>query len=158
MPTIYRIVHRNYADDPYSGEGGLHAASRWSWRGRRVSYAADTLALATLETLARAGSLERLSEMMYAPADLDEAAVKTLSRETLPPGWDRRPPGDASREVGDQWLKAASSVALRVPSVMIPKGTNFVLNPAHANFSDALSPSEARPLALDPRLAERLSR
>lgn len=155
MPTIYRIVHREYAGDPYSGEGGLHAASRWAHRGRLVSYAAGTLALAALETLAGAGRLARLKEMVYAPADLDDAAVEALLGDDLPDGWDRRPPGSASRNVGDEWLEAKSSVALRVPSVMLPEGANYVLNPAHPSFSDALSVGAVQPLDLDPRLAER---
>ena len=157
MPTVYRIVHRKYADAPYSGEGGLHASSRWSRRGRLVSYAAGTLALATLETLAGARRFARLQELVYVPAELDAEAVEPLSRERLPAGWDRRPPGAPSRRLGAEWLEANSSVALRVPSAMLPEGHNYVLNPSHSGFYKALSVHEARALNLDPRLTERFS-
>jgi RES domain-containing protein len=155
--SVYRIAHRKYADAPYSGEGGLHAAGRWSRRGRLVSYAADTLTLATLEMLARARRLTRLKEMAYAPARLHDEAVETLRREDLPSGWDRRPPGRASRDLGEAWLDEAAAIALRVPSVMLPEGANYVLNPAHPDFVEALAVGDARPLDLAARLTERLS-
>jgi RES domain-containing protein len=153
---IYRIVHRKYAADPYSGKGGLHAASRWASRGRRVSYASESLALAAVEKIAGAGHLNRLGEMVYVAADLDRQAVRTLSREERPAGWDEQPPSLASREVGDEWLSQRASVALRVPSVVLPEGWNYVLNPAHADFGTALSIHEPQQLRLDPRVLEQL--
>lgn len=153
---IFRIVHRKYAEDPYSGSGGLYAASRWASLGQLVSYASESLALAALEKIAGAGRLARLGEMVYAPAELDEDAVQNISREELPTGWDQRPPGKASREVGDQWLRRADTVALRVPSVILPEGGNYLLNPAHPDFDTALAVYEARSLELDPRVLERL--
>lgn len=158
MPTIriFRIVHRKYADEPFSGKGGLYAASRWASRGRLVSYASESLALATLEKIAGTGRLGRLGEMVYLAADLDEAAIQVTPSEELPEGWDRRPPGRASRALGDQWLQGRASVALRVPSVVLPEGWNYAINPAHPDFEAALTTREAEPLELDPRVLERL--
>jgi RES domain-containing protein len=153
---VFRIVHRTYAADPYSGRGGLHANSRWASRGRLVSYAADNLALATLEMIAGAGSMKRLREMVYAPADIADRALLLPNRDEFPDGWDRRPPGPASRSYGDRWLTAGDSVALRVPSVTLPEGWNVVLNPSHADFSGAVTIGDSRPLDLDPRILSRL--
>ena len=153
---VFRIVHRKYAADPYSGRGGLHANSRWASRGRLVSYAADNLALATLEMIAGAGSMKRLREMVYAPADIADRALLRPDRDEFPDGWDRRPPGPASRSYGDRWLTAGDSVALRVPSVTLPEGWNVVLNPSHADFGRAVTIGDSRPLDLDPRILSRL--
>ena len=68
----------------------------------------------------------------------------------------RRPPGSASRAVGDLWLQAKSSAALRVPSVVLPEGWNYLLNPTHSHFDDVLSVHQAKPLDLDPRIVTRL--
>jgi RES domain-containing protein len=153
---IVRIVHQKYKDTPYSGEGGFYASGRWHRQGRLVSYAAESLSLATLEILAGAGSLQRLQEMVYVPAHLDSDAVKTLSSADLPSGWDRHPPGAPSRDVGDAWLESAETVALEVPSVLFPEEErNYVLNPAHPHFEDALSIENPSPLRLDPRILER---
>lgn len=156
MPRIYRITHRRYASEPYSGKGGLHAAGRWASQGQLVSYAADSLALAVLEQIGRTGSIRRLKELVYVPADLQAEAITAPARADLPSGWDSRPPRQASRSFGDEWLDIRASVALRVPSVMIPEGYNYVLNPAHPDFEERVSVHEAAPLELDPRITERL--
>jgi RES domain-containing protein len=149
-------LHQKYAGEPFSGKGGLYASSRWASRGQLVAYAAESLALATLEKIAGVGTLNRLSEMVYVPADLREEDVRPITKSELPGGWDRRPPGAASREVGDRWLRENASVALRVPSVTLPEGSNYVLNPTHPRFEDALTIHAPSPLKLDPRVMKRL--
>ena len=159
MPTrrIIRIVHQQHQDAPYSGEGGLYASGRWHHQGRLVSYAAPSLALATLEILAGIGSMKRLGEMVYVPAHLETVAINSVSARDLPEGWDRRPPGDPSQNFGDEWLKAGEDVALEVPSVLFPEEeTNFILNPAHADFDRVLSIDDPSTLRLDPRIVETL--
>ena len=153
---IFRVLHQKYADEPFSGKGGLYASSRWASRGQLVAYAAESLALATLEKIAGAGTLNRLSEMVYVPADLREEDVRSRSKSELPDGWDRRPPGAASREVGNRWLRKNESVALHVPSVTLPEGANYVLNPTHPRFADAMTIHAPSPLELDPRVMNRL--
>jgi RES domain-containing protein len=153
---IYRVLHVKYADEPFSGEGGLHASSRWASKGQRVTYAADSLALAVLEKVAGAGRLKRLREMMYVPARLDRDSVQGRERDDLPEGWDRRPPGAASRKVGDRWLQEKQSVALAVPSVTLPEGTNYVLNPDHPGFAEVLTVGSPAQLDLDTRILGKL--
>lgn len=155
---IVRILHRKYASEPFSGKGGLVAPSRWASAGQLVSYAAESLALAALETIAGAGRMGRLTDMVYVAATLNEAAIHAPPKERLPDGWNRRPPGDASRRFGDKWLNAREEVALRVPSVVIPDGWNYVINAAHPHTSEVLTlVEEPKPLELDPRILERLS-
>ena len=36
-----------------------------------------------------------------------------------------------TQAIGDAWLAAGASLLLRVPSVVVPVGWNYVLNPAH---------------------------
>ena len=105
--------------------------------------------------ISRAGSLERLKQMVYVTAELDPRAITTVPRDSLPDGWDRRPPGFASQRFGDGWLSGGLSVALCVPSIVLPEGSNYVLNPTHPDFERAVRISPARPLNLDPRITER---
>ena len=140
--------------EAYSGRGGLYAESRWASRGRPVVYASENLALAALEKIVGAGQLSRLSQMVYVSADLEADAI--LNLEELPAGWDQRPPGQPSRAIGDAWLRSNDSVALRVPSVVVPEGSNFVLNPSHPDFDASVTIHASEPLRLDPRILERL--
>ena len=153
---IFRVLHKKYSAEPFSGKGGLYASSRWASKGQLVSYAAGNLALAALEKIAGAGRLSRLGEMAYVPAELSEEAIQVFGEADLPEGWDRRPPGRASQEIGDRWLQNEESAALRVPSVVLPEGSTYVLNPSHPGFENALTPGNPAPLNLDPRVLSRL--
>lgn len=153
---IFRVLHKKYSSEPFSGKGGLHASSRWASKGQLVSYAAGNLALAVLEKIAGAGRLGRLGEMVYVPAELSEEAVQAIDEPELPEGWDRRPPGRVSQKIGDRWLQAEESAALRVPSVILPEGATCVLNPSHRSFDDVLTPGDPSSLNLDPRILNQL--
>jgi RES domain-containing protein len=37
-------------------------------------------------------------------------------------------------QIGDEWVRAAKSVALAVPSVLSASELNFLLNPRHPDF------------------------
>jgi len=84
-------------------------------------------------------------------AELPDTAIYALATEDLPSGWDRRPPGSALRAFGDRWLATRESVAMRVPSVVIPDGWNYVINAAHPDKSAALT------FVGQPRILEPLS-
>jgi RES domain-containing protein len=39
------------------------------------------------------------------------------------------------RGLGTRWIKEKTSAVLRVPSVVVPRESNFVLNPEHPDFA-----------------------
>ncbi len=41
-----------------------------------------------------------------------------------------------TRPFGDLWVREARSLALAVPSVVVPLSTNYLINPAHAGFAN----------------------
>ena len=55
----------------------------------------------------------------------------------LPPNWDHYIPPASLQEIGRAWASAAESVALRVPSAVIPQGVeqNVLVNPRHPDFN-----------------------
>jgi len=89
--TIYRITHERYAEEPFSGKGGLHYRSRWASKGQLVSYASGHLATATLEKIAGVGRADLLTEMVYVKAEVDRELVDELPEEELPEDWDAPP-------------------------------------------------------------------
>ena len=155
MPTIYRIVHERYRDDPFSGKGGLHHRSRWASKGQLVSYAADHLATATLEKLAGIVRADLMTDMVYAKAEIESEQEGVLAADELPEDWDALPASDATRVIGDTWLDAGSHVLLRVPSVVLPDSYNYVVNAAHPGMSD-LEVVQVAPLLLDNRVLARI--
>jgi RES domain-containing protein len=148
---LYRITHRRYAETPFSGEGGLYYNSRWATKGQRVSYAADHLALATLEKIAGVQRVDLLTEMVYVQAEIPASHVVALADSELPDDWTALPAQEGTRALGDAWLAERRSVLLRVPSVVLPHSYNYVVNAAHPD-ARKLKIVDTEPLLLDNRV------
>ena len=69
----------------------------------------------------------------------------------LPDGWDAMPPNLVSQSIGDRWLESSRSAVLRVPSVVVPAESNYLLNPRHPDF-DRIEIAAPEVLRVDPRL------
>lgn len=151
MVEVWRITAPEYADTAYSGEGARLWGGRWGSPGYRVVYASGSLALATLEVLAGANDRRRLRGYLAVSATFDERHLELMDAPALPAGWDARPYTAASQAVGDAWLADERSLALRVPSVVVPSEWNVLLNPGHPAFGEVtVGPPTVAPF--DPRL------
>ncbi|MDT8437108.1 MAG: RES family NAD+ phosphorylase [Gemmatimonadota bacterium] len=151
----WRIVKRRFASTAFDGKGAQRFGGRWNSPGRPVVYTSESRALALLEILAGLGSTTPLPAWTLIavrfPKEFALAAVELPGG--LPPGWDAAPPSHVSRQVGDRWLDERASAVLRVPSVIVPAECNFLLNPAHPDFS-GIETGSPEPLRLDPRLGD----
>jgi len=149
--TVWRLTRKTYADDAFSGEGARRFGGRFNSPGTRAIYAAESLALALVETLVGLIDYDDLYQYVFFRVELNTSHVEVLPREDLPDGWDARPPAVASRQVCDAWLGEKRSVALQVPSVVVPYSYNYVLNPGHPAF-DEIEVHDPEELPVDPRL------
>lgn len=149
----WRLVRPAFADPAaaFSGEGARRYGGRWNAPGRAVVYASEHLSLAALETLAHAD--RRRFERGYVAFEVrvPEALVLELRDEDVPADWRARPVSAGARAVGDAWLAQRASVALRVPSVLVPQERNLLLDPAHPRFGDVVV-GPAQPFRFDERL------
>jgi len=147
----WRIVKHRYAEQAFDGEGARINGGRWNSPGSRAVYVSESRALATLEVLAGLGSDAPLVNYSLIGVGFDEDFVSEIDPLDLPEGWNSNPPGPASQGVGDLWLAEERSAVLRVPSVIVPAESNFILNPGHPDFTNiVIDPPET--LRFDPRL------
>lgn len=149
----WRLVRPTYGtpDAAFSGEGARRYGGRWNSPGRPLVYASEHLSLAALETLAHAERSRFQRAYVAFAAQIPADLVLMLRRDDLPSDWRARPNGPGARAVGDAWLEQASSVALLVPSVLVPQEHNLLLNPMHPRFEDVLIGAGA-PFRFDERL------
>lgn len=56
-----------------------------------------------------------------------------------------------TRAIGDPWLAQQRSLALAVPSAVLPDSTNLLIDPLHPGAA-AISVREGQPFRFDPRL------
>jgi len=128
----YRIVKPAWASSALSGEGARLYGGRWNPHGRACVYAAGSRALAVLEMLVHLQGRSRTIPYRILTVEIDDDSISRLGPPS--PGWDARPAGRASQHDGLEWLKAGRTVALLVPSVIIPEESNILLNPNAPGF------------------------
>ncbi len=61
-----------------------------------------------------------------------------------------KPDSSNSRKFGDDWVVSNRTVVLAVPSAVVPRQINYLLNPSHPDFGYSLV--EDQPYLLDVRL------
>lgn len=136
MKRIWRLCKERYAAQAFNGLGAKLYGGRWNEPGSSVVYTADSLALAVLETFAHLDSDLAPDDYVAIAAEVPaRISVKRLRPEALPHDWRNYPAPETLRRFGEDWLRAGKTVVLIVPSVIVPLEENWLLNPAHPDFS-----------------------
>ncbi|NIM41928.1 MAG: RES domain-containing protein [Hydrogenophaga sp.] len=136
--VLWRIATdaREYKADDLDGKGAERTGGRWNRPGRPVVYTASSVALACLETVVHLNAgdlpLNRFLVRIVVPDDV-WAARKVEAAADLPSGWNAIPESRVSLDIGDRWLRNASSALMAVPSVVVPEEFNVLINPMHAH-------------------------
>lgn len=150
MTRLWRCVPEHHRDEAYRGLGGLYVDGRWHNAGRPIVYASTSPGTAVLEALVHSGDLQHLlATHVLLGAGLPGESV--IEAEGLPEAWNAIPFLEATQTYGDAWLQGGASVALRVPSAVVPDD-NILLNPLHEDF--AALQIDAEPIRWDPRLIQ----
>jgi RES domain-containing protein len=150
MLRAWRIVKEKYAATAFDGQGAWLFGGRWNSQGTRVVYASETLSLATLESLVHLNPSVTFKYVAI-PIEFDDTLVKAVAVADLPADWTEEPPPPSTKGIGDQWVKEARSVVLKLPSVIVPSENNYLLNPAHSDFKK-INIGNPKTFAIDPRL------
>lgn len=132
--TAWRITKRKHAKTAFNGSGARKYGGRWNSPGTAIVYAAETQSLAVLEMLVHVEQPDLLQDYVLIGVTISEGLMETLDQTQLPRNWRSAIPSLPLRALGDKWAAEQSSVALRVPSALVPAESNFLLNPAHADF------------------------
>ncbi len=148
---VFRLVRAQYRPALLSGQGGLIADGRWHTAGRPIIYTASCEALAILEVRVHVRRSLPDVEFEMHEIEVPDPTIAELATADLPDNWNRLPPQSASQTIGDRWLAAAPSLALRVPSIHSRSDANLLLNPAHRSAS-RLVRLDSRRYVFDPRL------
>jgi len=151
MPTLWRVVKRAHAATAFDGKAAERFGGRWNSPGRRAVYASATKSLALLEVLVHLDVGRPLPRFVAFAFDVDARLVATLAPGRLPRSWRTAQGVPLTQALGDEWLASGRTLALAVPSSIVPEEKNYVLNPAHPAFAK-LAVGTAAPFVLDPRL------
>ena len=134
----FRIAKRRHAAEAFTGEGARLYGGRWNHPGVPVVYAAETRALAAIETLRHYSGAERRIEFVVFELTIPDRLVSVIRATDLPEGWRSREPSSLTQDLGSAWQRGGRSVALAVPSVHIPEEQCVLLNPEHPDRDKVL--------------------
>ena len=140
MIEAFRIVKTKRAATAFDGEGARRAGGRWNSPGTRMVYLAESIALAALEILVQLDSTSLSAAYSFVPVAFPDSCLVTPGESETPPlpkKWLQTPAPIECALYGDQWCASQRSLVLRVPSVVVPWESNFLLNPAHPDWPKA---------------------
>ena len=127
---VYRIGKRKYAGD-WSGRGAQMAGGRWNRKGIPAIYTSESRALSLLEVAVHLPLGLVPPSYSIATLEVPDALIEVLDPKTLSENWNHFPPTDETQRLGDQFLLAMKTLALKVPSAIIPDEVNVIINPLH---------------------------
>ena len=149
---VYRIATSTHVND-LSGEGARLHGGRWNHRGTAVIYTSESRSLSAVELLVHVS-------LSFAPTDLkmatievpDEPAPEVVDVAALPPNWRDFPAPPELADLGTSWARSGRSLLLRVPSAVVEREHNILINPAHPDIA-RIALAGVEDFRLDRRLA-----
>jgi RES domain-containing protein len=152
MRILRRLIKKALKAEAFSGEGARLAGGRWNLAGTPVVYLSESLSLAALELFVHLPVAARRIELVAFEVRVpDDVRIDDLDEARLPKMWREEPVPEETQKLGSEWAKGVNALLLRVPSVVVPIESNFVLNPAHPDYK-ALKISPPKPFSFDPRM------
>jgi RES domain-containing protein len=138
---VFRLSRSKYAN-ALTASG---AAGRWNFDDEYVLYTGASRSLATLERLAHANTSKLAGdyEMMIISIPNGRGFYHEIRIEDLPGVWRFNFVYSELQKIGSDWYTKLLSPVLKVPSAVIPREYNYILNSTHPDFSKiSLNPNE----------------
>ncbi|MBC8653638.1 RES domain-containing protein [Providencia vermicola] len=148
---LYRLIKSDFAHDAWSGQGARLYGGRWNHKGTPAIYTSTSISLAALEILVHINQDTVLNHFTLLSIEINDRYVMRLSVEHLPDDWQRDPAPTSTMDIGTTWLTNQDSLALIVPSCIIPYEYNAIINPMHPQFQKVTQTIKPLDFAFDPR-------
>ena len=114
-------------------------------------YVAGSVSLAVLEVLVHLGDVGVLTSYSLCAVEFDDGLIEPLDRSRLPADWRSYPAPPGLRGIADAWVRDRTSAVLEVPSAVVERESNYLINPEHPDFA-FVNIGESEPFEFDARL------
>jgi RES domain-containing protein len=140
---VWRLEREEFLGQAFQGHGAARYPGRWNLLGQPAAYASESRSLAIIEVLAHVPDsvlrpMLRKIKYFHVPAtipdNLEMTVVTVANAGKIHENWNHTPAPDELQVFGGRWLNKKETPVLRVPSVIIPNESNFVINPRHPDF------------------------
>lgn len=129
---VYRICKERYASD-LSGEGAKQYGGRWNKIGVPLVYTSCFASLAVLELMVHFRREEINFPFIITCLEVG-ANFSVLDIKVLPSNWQLSSNANLLHNIAQDWISQDKTVALKVPSAILPVEQNVLLNPRHRDF------------------------
>lgn len=134
MIKFFRISTSEHIND-ITGMGARIYGGRWNHTGYPVVYTSGSRSLAALEFLVHV-------PMALAPENLSIVEIniqeniewESINESQLPSNWRDYPAPEQLANIGTNWIKSKSSLLLDIPSAVVEKEVNTLINPLHPDI------------------------
>ena len=134
MIQLFRISTSEHIND-ITGTGARIYGGRWNHTGYPVVYTSGSRSLAALEFLVHV-------PMALAPENLSIVEInilenierESINESQLPSNWRDYPAPEQLANIGTNWIKLKSSLLLDIPSAVVVKEVNTLINPLHPDI------------------------
>jgi len=131
---VFRVVNARFKETTLSGIGAEKVGGRWNKPGTRAVYCSENISLALLEYYVHSDNIARLpKDFLVAKIQFpDKFVIEELI--TLPPRWKQYPYTSTTTEVFTNLVRSKNIFALKVPSTIVERESNIILNPLYKDF------------------------
>jgi len=121
-----------------SGLVASGGANRWNKRDQYVLYTGSSRSLSTLELIVHRNSIAPLDlyKVMVISIPDSDHLIKQIPTKVLPGNWRTLSAYPLLQQIGTEWYDSRVTLVLKVPSAVIPKEFNFIINIEHADFKN----------------------
>lgn len=131
---VYRIEREKYLETTLTGTGAaMTEGYRWNSLNTYLVYTAESRALAMLEVSVHLDLSEDLpADRHYVEIEIpDDVEILELGEADLPDNWNAKPPALETQYIGDDFVLQNEAAVLKVPSAIVAREYNYLINPKH---------------------------
>lgn len=129
---VYRIGKTKYKND-LTGEGARLNGGRWNHILTPCVYTSESRALALLEYTVNVNIDDIPRALSITTIEIPDSGIEELKIADLPGNWTQIPAPISTKDFGTKFLKTGTNPVLKIPSSIILKEFNFILNPIHVD-------------------------
>ncbi|MGV0827898.1 RES family NAD+ phosphorylase [Empedobacter brevis] len=147
---VYNIRKAKYAKSLQASG----VANRWNKNDEFVIYTGSSRALSTLELVVHRSAIriDNSYKLLVIEIDCKEDEVFEVKKNKLPKNWQSVEAYPRLQEIGSDWYQELKYLVMKVPSSIIPKEFNYLINTKHLDFTTKVKIKEVEVYQWDDRL------
>lgn len=147
---VYNIRKEKYAGELLASG----VANRWNKNDEFVIYTGSSRALSALELVVHRSSISinNSYKLLVIELKAEGKDIAEVQLSDLPMNWQSVKSYPALQQIGSDWYQKQRSLVLKVPSAIVSKEFNYLINTKHPDFVKKVSIKEVENFLWDERL------